>query len=148
METTKNSQAPRRRNTRQRGLVLSSVENRYDHPSADDVYEDVRKDDPHISRATVYRNLHLLANSGMIISIHTNSGERFDRRVDDHAHIICKVCGRVEDAPAPTLDNIDQAAANATGYTVEGHEVLFSGVCPSCQRNENRTGRTSQVEGR
>lgn len=137
METAKNSRAPRRRNTRQRELVLSSVENRYDHPSADDVYEDVRKDDPHISRATVYRNLHLLADSGVIISIHTNNGERFDRRIDDHAHIICEVCGRVEDAPAPGLDGADQDAAAATGYAVDGHEVLFSGVCPECQRAGN-----------
>lgn len=137
METAKSDRAPRRRNTRQRELVLSSVENRYDHPSADDVYEDVRKDDPHISRATVYRNLHLLADSGIIISIHTNNGERFDRRIDDHAHIICKVCGRVEDAPAPGIDGADQNAAAATGYAVDGHEVLFSGVCPACQRSKN-----------
>ncbi|MCH4052901.1 MAG: transcriptional repressor [Atopobiaceae bacterium] len=124
---------PRRRNTRQRELVLSSVEGRCDHPSAEQVYEDVRDVDPHVSRATVYRNLHLLVDTGSIVSIRTEDGERFDRRTDDHAHIICQACGKVEDAPAPDLGDADERAAQATGFVVRGHAVVFSGICPECQ---------------
>lgn len=128
------SQVPKRRNTRQRELVLASVEHRCDHPSADDVYEEVHKEDPHISRATVYRNLHLLVDAGRIISIHTENGERFDRRLDDHAHVVCERCGRVADVPAPRLDEADGQAASSTGFQVRGHELVFFGVCPACQR--------------
>lgn len=134
METANNNPTPRRRNTRQRELVLSAVANRCDHPSADDIYEEVRQKDSHISRATVYRNLHLLADSGSILSIHTSTGERFDRRTDDHAHILCTACGRVEDAPAPKLDGADAYAAAVTGFVVNSHEMFFSGICPACQR--------------
>lgn len=124
---------PRRRRTRQRQLVLDSVENRCDHPSAEDIFNEVRESDPRVSLATVYRNLHLLVDSGEILSIHTDKGERFDRRTDDHAHIVCEQCGRVEDAPVPNLKSADNQAAAQTGYVVSGHELLFMGICPNCQ---------------
>ncbi|MGI6535212.1 MAG: Fur family transcriptional regulator [Eggerthellaceae bacterium] len=124
---------PRRRRTRQRQLVLSSVENRCDHPSAEDIFNEVRKSDSRVSLATVYRNLHLLVDSGEILSIHTDKGERFDRRTDDHAHIVCEQCGHMEDAPSPNLNSADTQAAADTGYVVSSHELVFVGICPKCQ---------------
>ena len=136
-----------RRNTRQRALVLSSVVNRCDHPTAESVYEDVRRQDEHISRATVYRNLHLLVESGSIISIRTAGGERFDRRTDDHAHVICEICGRVDDAPKPALEGAEKQAANETGYLINKCQVVYKGICPECQRSMRAGNETETGEG-
>ena len=77
-----------RRNTRQRQLVLEEVRSRHDHPTAEQIFDEVHKVDEHLSRATVYRNLHLLADEGIILSIKAPGGERFDLRTDEHAHVI------------------------------------------------------------
>jgi Fe2+ or Zn2+ uptake regulation protein len=124
-----------RRNTHQRQLVLEAVQGRCDHPTADDIYLEVRARDQRISRATVYRNLHLLAEDGQITSVRVPGGERFDRRRDDHTHVVCRVCGAVADAPLPYLDELDEDVARATGYEVTSHEILFEGICPTCQKS-------------
>ncbi|WP_347711340.1 Fur family transcriptional regulator [Olsenella uli] len=125
-----------RRNTRQRQLVLDAVRSRCDHPTADQVYQVVRAQDCHVSRATVYRNLHLLADAGDILSIKVPGGERFDLRADAHPHIICSSCGRVADVPfergGAYEDTLDERASLATSWQVSTHSLVFTGLCPHC----------------
>ena len=87
-----------RRNTKQRTLILDIVRAHGDHPTAEDIYRDVHEQNPKVSRGTVYRNLNLLEETGDIISIEVPGGNRFDRRCDPHAHVICCSCGAVCDA--------------------------------------------------
>lgn len=122
-----------RRNTRQRQLVLEAVMGRCDHPTADEVFIEVREKDAKIGRATVYRNLHLLVNEGVLTSVRSEGAERFDRRCDGHAHVVCQSCGRVEDVMLPARDHLDDAVEKATGFEVVSHETMFSGLCPACQ---------------
>ena len=124
---------PQRRNTHQRQLVLEAVRGRCDHPTADDIYLEVRGRDERISRATVYRNLHLLADAGEIRSVRARGGERFDGRCDDHGHVVCLACGAVADAPVPYHPELDADVAELTGYEVVSHATLFEGLCPACQ---------------
>ena len=79
---TKPTQPTLRRNTRQRQLVLDAVRARCDHPTAEDVYRDVHAIDEHVSRGTVYRNLNLLAETGVITTVKAPGAMRFDRRCD------------------------------------------------------------------
>ena len=123
-----------RRNTYQRQLVLEAVRSRRDHPTADDIYLDVRAEDSHISRATVYRNLHLLADAGEITSVRAPGQERFDLRQDNHAHLVCRSCGAVADAPLPYAETFDQEVAKASGYQIFSHDTFFDGLCPDCQK--------------
>ena len=74
--------AVQRRNTKQRKLVLDTVRQSYNHPTADEIYNAVREQDDKISRGTVYRNLNLLADAGEILSIKTPGGSRFDRTIE------------------------------------------------------------------
>ena len=105
-----------RRNTRQRQLVLEAVQELCDHPTADEIYLRVREQDDHISRGTVYRNLHLLADTGEILSVKTPGGERFDRRMDHHAHLVCSECGTVIDVPMSKQDDFCRQIERSTGY--------------------------------
>lgn len=124
------------RNTRQRQLVLDAVRARCDHPTADELYSDVRAIDAKISRGTVYRNLNLLSENGAIRIVHAPGGNRFDRRVDCHPHVICQGCGAVVDAPLPYDSALDARAEQETGYSVDLHSTLFYGSCPLCQQQD------------
>lgn len=122
------------RETRQRRLVLEVVRARDDHPSADQIYIETRQQDGRISRATVYRNLNCLAESGAILHVKVPGADRFDRRTDRHYHLICLRCGAVQDVPAPYHPELDRLAASASGYRIERHRTIFEGCCPDCLR--------------
>lgn len=118
-------------------MVLDEVRSRCDHPTAEQIYEAVRARDPRVSQATVYRNLHLLAEEGKILSIKAPGVEHFDLRKDAHPHLVCTRCGAVVDAPVATEDpQLDASVAAATGWRVLDHAVIFRGVCPSCAARE------------
>ncbi len=122
-----------RRNTRQRRLVLDAVRTLHDHPTAEEVFAEVRRHDDHVSRGTVYRNLALLAQDGSIQQLKTPGGSRFDDRCDAHAHLICTSCGSVCDLELPYDAMADAGAARATGFAHVTHYTFFEGLCPTCQ---------------
>ena len=93
---------------------------------------------PPISRGTVYRNLHLLADTGEILSVKTPGGERFDRRMDHHAHLVCSECGTVIDVPMPKQDDFCRQIERSTGYASVSTSTILTGVCPACQERTRR----------
>lgn len=121
-----------RRNTRQRQLVLEAVRSRCDHPTAEQIYQDVAAKDPKVSRGTVYRNLAVLSQAGELCEVETPSASRYDLRKDRHHHLVCSSCGAVVDAPVDYQEQLDALAAAASGYTVTGHHTIFQGLCPAC----------------
>lgn len=125
-----------RRNTKQRTLILDIVRAHGDHPTAEDIYRDVHEQNPKVSRGTVYRNLNLLEETGDIISIEVPGGNRFDRRCDPHAHVICCSCGAVCDAMVEHDHTLDSMVERQTDYIITRHETLFYGICPSCQEKK------------
>ena len=113
-----------RRNTIQKQLVLEAVARLHNHPTAEQVYAKVVKEHPTISKATVYRNLASLSEDGRLRHLPMPAGaDRFDHRLDEHAHIECMACGRLDDvefsagAPGSELASLDAFAEQATGYT-------------------------------
>lgn len=120
------------RKTKQKQIILEAVMARDDHPTADEVYADVLVTDSRISRATVYRNLHQLAENGEISGIDLPDAMRYDRRTDRHHHMICEVCGSVCDAPVEYSDEQDRNLEGITGFRVKRHEVIFRGICEKC----------------
>ncbi|HPI92020.1 MAG TPA: transcriptional repressor [Deltaproteobacteria bacterium] len=125
------------RMTRQRAVILEELKKVKCHPTAYDVYEKVRQKLPRISLGTVYRNLEHLASQGLIRRLDLGPGQRrFDADMDDHTHIRCVVCGRVEDVPlnrSPDITTMYDVVRSQTGYEVMGCELDFHGVCPSCR---------------
>ena len=133
MDSQPRSQRPTlRRNTRQRQLVLDAVRARCDHPTAEDIFLDVRTIDERVSRGTVYRNLKLLAETGVIATVKAPGAMRFDRRCDSHGHVVCRSCGDVAAAPRADAASLDAAASLATGFAIDSHIMVFEGLCPHC----------------
>ena len=121
------------RMTRQRSIILEELRKHNSHPSADEIYEKVRKRLPRISLGTVYRNLEILVELGEIQKHETGSSlKRFDGNPQEHYHIRCISCERVVDAPVAPLINTRDDIHNATSYKIIGHRFEFIGVCPEC----------------
>jgi len=125
------------RMTHQRQVILEEVQKVNTHPTADEVYEMVRKRLPRISLGTVYRNLEIISTSGLIQKIGPPSSQmRFDGKTDNHYHIRCVSCGRVEDAPVESFDKLEEAMQKKSNYSILGHRLEFLGICPECRKKE------------
>lgn len=121
------------RNTIQRTLVLEAVRSLHNHPTSADVYDVVRECHPNISRATVYRNLNLLADAGEVLRIQLpNGADCYDFRCDDHFHARCKECGHVFDIDMPRNENLVSHVQDTHGFQVDNYEIVFTGTCPNC----------------
>jgi Fur family transcriptional regulator, ferric uptake regulator len=120
--------------TRQRQAVLHVVRRSQAHPDAASVFEEVRRELPNISLATVYRSLEALAIEGHIAKIEAAGGPaRFDGRTHDHPHFVCTHCGAVMDIDVE-LPNLC-ASVNVPGLSIQGAQVQFYGVCSGCANN-------------
>lgn len=126
----------KQRDTKQRRMVLEAVLSRCDHPTADQIYSDLRMKDDKISRGTVYRNLGILAEDGDITNVKVPAADRFDSRLDRHYHMYCTRCGRVFDAPLPYRAEDDEQIENDTGFKINRHRVIFEGLCKDCRLKE------------
>jgi Fur family ferric uptake transcriptional regulator len=143
MRSLRDSQR-RFRMTDQRQVILEEVRNAHTHPTADEVYEMVRRRLPRISLGTVYRNLETLSASGLIQKVGPPSGQmRFDGKTHNHYHIRCVSCGRVDDAPIETLGAVEKEIRNVSDYNILGHRLEFIGLCPECKKAEDHRKRNS-----
>ena len=119
--------------TRQRSLILEELRKSDSHPSADEIYEIVRKRLPRISLGTVYRNLEILCELGQIRKLKTSgSQKRYDGNPEIHYHIRCIGCDRVVNAPIEPMIQASEAIHTATDYKILGHRFEFLGLCPQC----------------
>jgi Fur family ferric uptake transcriptional regulator len=129
--------------TEQRRVILEEVKNTHHHPTADEIYEKVRKRLPRISMGTVYRNLDVLASCGLIDKIEPGVAQmRFDGNMKDHFHITCVHCGRIEDAPVDvsrnSIETLENALGRLTKHGIFGHKLEFFGLCSKCLKAGHR----------
>ena len=124
------------RYSKQRECILEVLRGTTEHPTANWVYDSVRDRIPNISLGTVYRNLALLCEDGVVIKIDVGDGtERYDAYAKPHYHLHCKECGCVCDIWSPYEEAIDRKAEAESGCKVDYHSLLFSGSCPNCTNN-------------
>jgi len=122
--------------TTQRQIILEELSKVKSHPTASDLYDMVRKRLPRIGLGTVYRNLDLMAENGMILKLEVGGTQkRFDATTDTHYHIRCSSCGKVDDIDTPVMDELVKTAAESSSYQILGHHVEFTGICPDCQQS-------------
>jgi len=118
--------------TKQRALILEVLKNSKEHPTAYQIHNVVRRKIPRISLGTVYRNLDVLCETGLIRQFKVGKMRRFDADLSDHCHIRCMSCGKVDDFPANKFDFEKSAIETDTDYMVLGYKVDFYGICGPC----------------
>lgn len=124
----------RRNFSEKREAIYSLIRNTKTHPSAEWVYNELKVQYPNISLGTVYRNMAMFAEQGLIVSVGTVNGrERFDANTTPHAHFICTKCDSVIDLEYMSYNReLDESVLLNTGHSVDKHSMYFYGVCRKC----------------
>lgn len=121
--------------SRQRDLLLKTLQKNAVHPTADALFAMIKEIEPTMSLATVYRNLNLLAEQGIIRSIRGLDGStHYDHNTHNHYHFICSKCNKVYDVPYDIAPELADKTAERTGLLVESYDITFRGVCPDCKK--------------
>ena len=126
---------------RKRNAILSYLRHTDQHPSAETVYAELKKEIPDLSLGTVYRNIALFKQQGLIQSLgNVNGVERFDGTVVPHVHFVCSVCGEIRDLTQLHVPQLlcDKAASEADAV-VEQCMLTFLGTCSDCAGTDHNT---------
>jgi Fur family transcriptional regulator, peroxide stress response regulator len=119
--------------SRKREAILKKIRGTTAHPTADWIYEEVKKEMPDISLGTVYRNLAVFKDEGLIISVGVVGGqERFDANTLEHTHFICLGCGEVLDIEVDVEESLNESVASKNGIDVFFRQLTFYGNCNKC----------------
>jgi Fur family transcriptional regulator, peroxide stress response regulator len=122
------------RQTKQREAILRLMRGTYSHPTANQIYDEVRKEIPNISKGTVYRNFKVLREMGLVSELNFNGTvSRFEAKRESHYHFRCERCDRVFDVDEPTNKELDRRTAKRTGFKISYHQLEFRGLCHDCQ---------------
>lgn len=127
------------RMTHQREVILDEIKKSTTHPTADELYERIKKKLPRISLATVYRNLEIMSESGLINKLEISGRQkRFDWDLDQHDHIYCVQCHRVDNIDLTDKKDVTLPPDQNRGYMVSGCRVEFYGICPKCNNTSQK----------
>lgn len=123
----------KRKNSKKRTAILEALAAVTEHPTAEMLYNSLKPHYPELSLGTVYRNLSVLEQEGLVVSVaHVDGQERYDARTSPHAHFVCKRCFRVLDLDVPDFVSPMFPELAAQGIKPEGFELKLSGLCSDC----------------
>lgn len=125
----------KRKNSKKRAAILELLSSACEHPTAEMIYNALKPDIPELSLGTVYRNLAVLAQEGLVVAVaHVDGQERYDACTHAHAHFICRKCSRVLDVELPDmLGPVCSRISEETGCVTESCSLAFHGLCDRCR---------------
>lgn len=120
--------------TPQRIAILKFLEGNTSHPTAEDIYREIKKTYPTVSFATVYNTLEALNRRGELLEVTINPERKhFDPNPEPHHHIMCTVCKKIEDIFVDYSEGLKLPAHISGSFTVLGNHVDFYGICKDCK---------------
>jgi Fur family peroxide stress response transcriptional regulator len=129
------------RMTPQRMAICRQLCENNAHPTAFMIFEEIRHEYPSLSLATVYNTLDVLAGLG-VVNVLGPAGDgrvHFDADISPHVNLACSSCHRIVDVPTISMDGLQDAVSQVTGFELRGARILYYGICPDCQKKENQT---------
>jgi len=125
---------PLNRMTKQRQILMETLDRKNWHPTAEEVYQVVKKQAPKVSLGTVYRNLDILSKRGIITKIEEVGLQRlYDGNPKPHYHVKCLKCGCVCDVPDTAVKWVQQPLVDMPDFTITAHRLIFEGYCSRCR---------------
>jgi Fur family peroxide stress response transcriptional regulator len=123
--------------TSQRIAICRSVLSSREHPTAQRIYEDVKKVHPTVSLATVYKTLRVLGELNIVQELSLKQGDtRFDPYVDPHLNLICEKCGNIRDVDNEQLRDVIQKVTKQTKFSLSGQHFVLYGLCERCSSEQ------------
>ena len=129
------------RHTKQRDAILRALAERSNHHfNTDELFSYLRERGTEIGIATIYRNLHLLEEEGLLVrlSAGTESAVRYQfmgEGIPLHAHLICNTCGEIFDQKVPLLSQLERELTATCGFSISDRQLTFYGTCKDCKKN-------------
>lgn len=128
--------------TAPRKLILDIVSESHDHPTASDIIDRLKHQGRTVAYATVYNSLRYLTDNGLIRELKLEGdASRYDARTEDHHHIVCTSCGRVDEVMTSSPKEWLQRIEAETGYAITEEQLLFKGVCAECRTSNKRSAQ-------
>ena len=126
------------RNTMQKQIILDNIKKTRIHPTASELYEMIKKENPNIGQATVYRNLKTMAKNGDVIIIPCdNNINRYDGDTSFHDHFICEKCNKIIDVfedKNSFYDNLEKKYE----FQIKNESTIYKGICKNCIEKCNK----------
>ena len=127
----------------QRQLILETVQKSKQHMTAAQVYQLARKNCPHLSLGTVYRNLNLLVDIGQLRRIGVpGEADRYDWQLETHQHLFCRRCKKVLNL-AMQSDALEALVQSCPGIQAEDYNFIVTGLCQDCKQHPDAQGDAS-----
>lgn len=131
----------RSRVTNQKVKIIEFLKHTHEHPTAEKVFENVRKDLPRVSLATVYRNLNILAESGEIFRFNVGNEYRYDSNKECHHHFVCTKCGVITDLCDKGIRSFILKNLETEQFDIRNVTVIAYGTCRRCRKQKNHVER-------
>ena len=124
-----------RKNSKKRQALLEALCHSKEHPTAEMLYNQLKPEFPELSLGTVYRNLGVLVQEGLIKSVgHVNGQERYDAMMEAHPHFVCRNCHGVIDLELPdTVSDMYGEISEHFHCSPEDYSLTINGLCPQCR---------------
>lgn len=125
----------------QRLEILNFISSNKSHPTADEIYSFVHRNNPTLSRTTVFNNVKLLSEKGLVNDINISSDStRYDSTLSvPHAHFICRECKKIFDIP------FDMSVLTIPDeFSCDNVNIYFKGICPECKKRQIKTVLTTK----
>ena len=127
-----------RRNTKQLSIILDTIKRMPRHFTAEDVYKEVKKENPSVGQATVFRNMNKMAEEGILLRIEVPGGaSKYELIASKHYHAKCMVCGNLFDVEMDYIPDLENKIKDAHGFVFSGHDIIFTGICSSCRKKQD-----------
>jgi len=124
---------PNKRHTPQKAKIMEFLHSTHSHPTAEQVYDEVKRDLPKVSLATVYRNLNQEAKEGNILRLEIDGEYHYDAQISMHQHCICNICKKVVDIHNKKLSKTALESLNTKGFSPQSVSIAFRGLCQNCR---------------
>jgi Fur family peroxide stress response transcriptional regulator len=121
--------------THQRKAILTALAGRSDHPTADQLYDEIQAVLPEVSRTTVYRVLEKLVAAGVARTVcHPGPTARYEALTARHHHLVCRRCSRLTDIAASALNDLPLPSTRGFGFKIDDYSIQFMGICAECNK--------------
>jgi Fur family peroxide stress response transcriptional regulator len=125
--------------TVQRRAIWEALSAHKDHPTADDIYAEVKDRLPGLSRTTAYRVLEAIVRMGLAHKVsHPGAAVRFDPILEPHHHFVCSRCDHIFDLEDPSLKRLQFRIPKSPDFEINGYSIYFRGVCSACRKGTKR----------
>ncbi len=119
--------------SKQRDMILKLLRSTVTHPTSSSIYDQLKKEISSLSLGTVYRNLNILTEQGLIRRFDFGSTfDRYDADISPHYHFCCERCGSFVDLETPVYEGLNKEVEKTTNFKIDSHRIEFYGMCDKC----------------